>query len=656
MTVGVETLPTTYTGDGSTVSFPLGFTYSQTSDVVVLVAGARLTGGYAVLSGNVVFDVAPAAAAAIVFDRDTPVTQDADFPAAGPFPSTAFAKQLDKNARIATEHKRSLGDLYTRSLMAPLGESIVSLPPASMRMNQFLAFDSHGNPVMSFGTGTDAGLRNDLASGASGKGAGLAGLSLDATYPTGTVGDRLQRLIFATDAPFACKTDGTDSTAGMQALAAFVNDTSKCPNGAMVWMPAGTIKITSNVTFTNDVTFVGHGPNISYLLCSSNARLMLTGSRQGPFNTAFTLQGFAILTDNVHASSPMHVDYSATYTGDGALSQTLTMRDVLIAGQNTSCGFNIGLELVDCPWPRLENVVFRGDNARTSAYGIKYTGTDGSPTFRSVRAYFLQDAIYCEGQMEGYVFDDLEIVSVQRGVTAKDTTNGLQPRFVVRNSHINAEECCIKTVGIDLMHIDESNDLYGQVAAGTATTWTAVDVTPTLATGTSNTIVCSADIRPTVNADGAYAATKIGVRVRGADVSLEDYVLGGMYRGCTTGIQLGTNTNGVTIDADTLFRNCTTSVSDGGGNNIRLQKTKAGTTVGTTATGGLIAISFGSLIQFSGTPIVIAAGGDGGNETYTVVQSSVTAAGCNVLVANSSGPLASGQTRRVNWIVAGNAP
>ncbi len=482
------------------------------------------------------------------------------------------------------------------------------------------------------------------------------GFTQTGTYGAGSTGAKLQRLIFATDAPFSCKTDGSDSTTAWAALVAFVNDTSKCPYGALIWLPPGVIKITGTHTFTNSVTFIGHGPTVSRILCSSNARIMLTGSRQLPFNTAFTLEGFAVLTDNVHTSSPLHVDYSAAYTGDGALSQTLTMRNVLVAGQNTSCGFNIGLELVNCPWPRLENVVFRGDNARASAYGIKYTGTDGSPTFRSVRAYFMQDAIYCEGEMEGYVFDDLEIVSVQRGVTARDTTNGLQPRFVMRSSHINAEECCIKTVGIDLVHIDESNDLYGQVASGISATWTAVDVTPTLATGSSNTIICSADIRPSVNGDGAYAATKIGVRIRGADVSLEDYVIGGLYRGLTTGVQLDANTNGITIDADTTFRNCTTSVSDNGGNNIRLQKVKSGYTVGATDSSGQITISFGSLVQFSGTPVVVACSGNGGNETYAVVASTVTGSGCKVLVSNSSGPLASGQTRTVNWVATGNAP
>ncbi len=121
MTVGVETLPTSYIGDGVTTSFPLGFTYSNASDVVVSLASTPLTGGYAVVGGNVVFDVAPATGAAIEFDRQTPVTQDANFPANGTFPSTAFANQLDKNVRIAQEHKQELGDIYARGLLVQKG-------------------------------------------------------------------------------------------------------------------------------------------------------------------------------------------------------------------------------------------------------------------------------------------------------------------------------------------------------------------------------------------------------------------------------------------------------------------------------------------------------------------------------------------------------
>lgn len=59
-------------------------------------------------------------------------------------------------------------EISSRTLRAPEGEVVASLPAKATRANKFLVWDADGNPSYSAGTGTDTGLRDALADAATG--------------------------------------------------------------------------------------------------------------------------------------------------------------------------------------------------------------------------------------------------------------------------------------------------------------------------------------------------------------------------------------------------------------------------------------------------------------------------------------------------------
>lgn len=381
-----------------------------------------------------------------------------------------------------------------------------------------------------------------------------------------TLQDKSREIL--TPADFGVTADGVNTDAAFAKLVTYANS---LPQGAAIILPAGDIALSNVYSFTKNVTLVGRGAGISRFVLGVNARLRFIGSRQGPFNRTFTLSDFSVLvTGGIHSSGPVYVDYIEQGTGEPSLSQTLQMRNMLIGGLTTADGFTNGLELVDCPWPKLDNVAFRGDNAYLSGKGIRYTGAHGSPSFIQVRGIYLQDFIWCSGEMEGYVFQDCECLSVQRGIYVADTTTGLQPLLNITSTHIDAEEYCIRIIGITQFSIDASVNLTATPAMGIATTWTGVDVTPTLAAGAADTVVCTGSIRPTISTDGAFASTTIGVRIRGTTQSIDLYNIGGEMTGpMTTGVQLDTNTNGVEVEENIVMVNVVTPVVNNGNNVIK---------------------------------------------------------------------------------------
>ena len=385
---------------------------------------------------------------------------------------------------------------------------------------------------------------------------------------TGAVGrsllDKAQEILSPAD--FGVTADGVNSDVAFAKLIAAANSSAQ---GVAILLPAGDIALSNVYSINKNVTLVGRGMGISRFILGVNARLRFVGSRQGPFNRTFSMTDFSVLvTGGIHTSSPLYVDYIEQGTGEPSLTPTLQMRNIVIAGATPADGFAVGLELVDCPWPKLDNVVFRGDNAFQGGYGIRYTGAHGSPSFLRVRGIYLKDFIWCSGEMEGYVFDDCECLAVQRGVYVADTTAGLQPLVTFTKCHINCEEYCIKTVGMDFIQIDETNVLYGSNAMGVATTWTCVDVTPSLNPGPT-VIVCHGTIRPTVNGQSAWAPNSIGVRIRGSAFCIEHFNVGGVCSGpMSVGVQLDADTNGVLVEQNISMINVVTKYINSGNNII----------------------------------------------------------------------------------------
>lgn len=145
----------------------LAYNASPSSASQYSVIGAGVTGGGSITLG------APGASVSnvITISRDIPIKRVTDFPSAGPFNIEALNTELDKQIAMMQELERDID----RSIAVPLGESILDLPSAADRANRFLAFDSSGDPIISTGTGADAGLRTDLAAS---NGTALIGTSL----------------------------------------------------------------------------------------------------------------------------------------------------------------------------------------------------------------------------------------------------------------------------------------------------------------------------------------------------------------------------------------------------------------------------------------------------------------------------------------------
>lgn len=143
------------TGNGATTTFPFTFACRDPNDVEVYVAGVLQTSGYSVIinsdfnGGSVIFTTPPASGAAIVVSSNPSLTQPISFENAGPYNPEAVDAVADTAAirTIATSGR------LDRSLVAPPGEVIAPLPPASSRANQNLGFDNNGNPVVIPSTG-----------------------------------------------------------------------------------------------------------------------------------------------------------------------------------------------------------------------------------------------------------------------------------------------------------------------------------------------------------------------------------------------------------------------------------------------------------------------------------------------------------------------
>ena len=112
---------TTHDGDGATLAFLIGFTLRAPSTLTVTVDGVTKTAGvdYSVLDDEVVFTVAPADGAAIVFERVTPIRQERAFPNQPTVTPRAIEQGFTERATVEQELAAGL----SRTLRTPPGEA-----------------------------------------------------------------------------------------------------------------------------------------------------------------------------------------------------------------------------------------------------------------------------------------------------------------------------------------------------------------------------------------------------------------------------------------------------------------------------------------------------------------------------------------------------
>jgi hypothetical protein len=128
--VEIETSSVSYVGNGAQTSFPTTFSFGSDSDLRVTVDDVAkvlnvdytVTGsGAAEPGGSVEFLAAPAAAADILIERDTAITQLTNFITSGPFTAASITRGFDKLTRVAQELARRVealeaaGALYLSS-------------------------------------------------------------------------------------------------------------------------------------------------------------------------------------------------------------------------------------------------------------------------------------------------------------------------------------------------------------------------------------------------------------------------------------------------------------------------------------------------------------------------------------------------------------
>lgn len=164
--------------NGATTVFPFDFTAPSAAEVAVMLRTASGTESFPTdfgvtvnpgSGGTVTFLNPPAAGPELYILLDPDFRQQIGFENGSGWLAEPVNEVADRSASRDQVLKRDIG----RSILAPLGEGGMVLPPVDVRAGKFLSFQVDGSPFMSAGNSTDdAGLRADLGSAA---GEGIVG-------------------------------------------------------------------------------------------------------------------------------------------------------------------------------------------------------------------------------------------------------------------------------------------------------------------------------------------------------------------------------------------------------------------------------------------------------------------------------------------------
>lgn len=197
-----------YATNGVTTTFPFTFSAMSADDVAVILRDAdgvdTIATGYSVSltgaapsPGSVIFDVAPADGLELLPYLDPEFTQETEFEDGSAWLARPVNNANDRAVLRDQVLKRDL----ERAILAPIGESGVTLPSIAGRVGKFLAFDASGLPTVASGSGTDGALRTDLATEAGSDLIGTAG------------GETLQEALDAVQTELDTKVDSRPSPA-----------------------------------------------------------------------------------------------------------------------------------------------------------------------------------------------------------------------------------------------------------------------------------------------------------------------------------------------------------------------------------------------------------------------------------------------------------
>lgn len=511
MTVAAVASQVVYLGNGTAAPLAVPFRFLELDDLVV--TSITLSGVRSVLTRGVDYSVAGAGGTSGTVTplapvpvntsweirRRTPRAQTADYVTGDPFPAETHELALDRMMLVAQELDVSVAEIVARAVRVLPGETIAELPAASLRASKYFVFDALGNSSVSSGTGTDAGLRTDMATSA---GAGLIGfIQAGIAAILRTVQAKLRDTVSVMD--FGAVGDGV------------VND------GAAINLALVTGK---DVFFPSGMTFNIDGVT---LIPVAGQRLF-GGGRLVKSTTAtdITLVGAQDAPRFIKIESKSNIDIDGIefqYTG---LVTPRVYGVTIEAGTNCTvrnCRF-IGTETPCFIWKNSIGTVFEGNKTTGGVFGVATGGdaagnTNGPVTNTTIRGNYLSGAI-------------------SEGVDLNWDTQGclVEGNFLIDNNMTAAEDD-IDIGGGTCFDIIVSNNVID--SGGRSTTGVNIKL------NTSNVKVVGNNI-----GGGLDASASIGVRVQAYDGTLTVHdveVIGNTISGFNKGVEVAYGANHVKV-------------------------------------------------------------------------------------------------------------
>lgn len=161
-----------YTASASQTVFDYPFPIFVAADLTVLVDGVvvsnyTVAGAGADAGGTITFTSGLTVGSIVTIYRQTAIARTSDYEVGARFSSATVNDDLDTLIVIAQEIDSRVDRSIKTAITDMTTEADLTLPVVADRLGKYMYFDATGKVAASSGTGADAGLRTDLASGAS---------------------------------------------------------------------------------------------------------------------------------------------------------------------------------------------------------------------------------------------------------------------------------------------------------------------------------------------------------------------------------------------------------------------------------------------------------------------------------------------------------
>lgn len=257
MTVQTPQVRVSYTGDGTTTSFPIPFAFYLPTDITVILAGSIITTGYSIggggsgtplvpNTGTAVMAAAPAAGINLQIVLTVPLTQLVNLVDGTAFPSATLNQVNDR----AVQAEQRLNDIISRAIRAPDGDvsPAMLLPSASARAGLWAMFDQLGNIATAAGLPPGQTISTAILA---------SFLELSPTSAEIIAGVTVANLAYQ---PFDLRRYGADSTGGTPSDAAMLSAIAVCGvTGGTIRAPAGTYSFANPMVFQGAQSIVIQG-------------------------------------------------------------------------------------------------------------------------------------------------------------------------------------------------------------------------------------------------------------------------------------------------------------------------------------------------------------------------------------------------------------